>query len=90
MSARIQWHARQRGWRKPDGVVYVGRPTRWANPFDWREHGRVRAVELFRAHVAARPDLVEAARRELADKVLACWCPLNQPCHADVWLEVVS
>jgi hypothetical protein len=21
------------GWRKPEGAVYVGRPTRWGNPF---------------------------------------------------------
>lgn len=29
---RIQ-RQRQRGWRAPAGAIYVGRPTRWANPF---------------------------------------------------------
>jgi len=24
---------RTKGWRKPEGAVYVGRPGRWANPF---------------------------------------------------------
>lgn len=28
------------------------------------------------------------ARAELAGKALACWCPLDQPCHADVLLEI--
>ncbi|QNI44588.1 hypothetical protein SynRCC2555_00800 [Synechococcus sp. WH 8101] len=30
------------------------------------------------------------ARRELAGFDLACTCPLDQPCHADVWLEVAN
>jgi hypothetical protein len=27
---------------------------------------------------------------ELRGKNLACWCPLNQPCHADVLLELAN
>jgi len=29
---RIQ-RKRTKGWRMPEGAVYVGRPTRWGNPF---------------------------------------------------------
>lgn len=29
-------------------------------------------------------------RAELAGKNLACWCPLDQACHADVLLELAS
>lgn len=29
---RIQ-RQRTKGWRMPEGAVYVGRPTRWGNPF---------------------------------------------------------
>lgn len=32
MPMRIQ-RRRERGWRMPEGAVYVGRPTRWGNPF---------------------------------------------------------
>lgn len=32
----------------------------------------------------------DLAREELAGKSLACWCPLDQPCHADVLLEVAN
>ena len=28
--------------------------------------------------------------RELRGKDLACWCPLDQPCHADVLLELAN
>lgn len=29
-------------------------------------------------------------QRELAGCDLACWCPLDQPCHADVLLEIAN
>lgn len=32
MPARVQ-RRRTPGWRAPEGAVYVGRPSRWANPF---------------------------------------------------------
>ena len=43
------------------------------------------AVELYRQTVDA-----DMARDELAGKNLACWCPLDQPCHADVLLEIAN
>lgn len=33
-------------------------------------------------------DMRERARAELAGHDLACWCPLDQPCHADVLLVI--
>lgn len=32
----------------------------------------------------------EEIRAELAGHDLACWCPLNQPCHADILLELAN
>jgi len=32
----------------------------------------------------------EEAKRALRGKDLACWCPLDQPCHADILLEVAN
>lgn len=48
------------------------------------------AVDLYRSWLLARPAAVEAAREDLAGRDLACWCPLDQPCHADVLLEVAN
>jgi hypothetical protein len=88
---RIQ-RRRTKGWRMPEGAVYVGRPTRWGNMFgttacDTVTVGTAReAVECFRKVVTAEKwDL-----RALRGKPLACWCPLDQPCHADVLLELAN
>lgn len=98
---RIQ-RRRTRGWRMPDGAVYVGRPTKWGNPFRVVESTpRAEAVERYRALLRADGRLsvdgweyfypsISQARAELADRDLVCWCPLDQPCHADVLLEVAN
>jgi Domain of unknown function (DUF4326) len=48
----------------------------------------VQAVASFRNSVLADPERIAYIRAELAGRDLACWCPLDQPCHADVLLEV--
>jgi hypothetical protein len=85
--------SRRRGWRKPSNTVVVSRPTRWGNPFPAQgPNDRARVVALYRdfIHRAENAALREAARRELGGKNLACWCPLDGPCHADVLLEVAN
>jgi hypothetical protein len=43
---RIQ-RRRAKGWRMPEGAIYVGRPTRWGNPYRYRTHtGMVRVPAL--------------------------------------------
>ena len=92
---RVQ-RKRTKGYRLPPNTVYVGRPTKWGNPFV-AEHGLTRAVvvDSFR-HVFGSPtySFVRAGwADELRGKDLACWCPLvdkdgnRVPCHADVLLE---
>lgn len=53
---------------------------------------KAHAAELFGPYVrfhddAWRPELIAA---ELGGRDLACWCPLDQPCHADVLLEIAN
>lgn len=53
------------------------------------------AVDSYRNSLLASPDQIEAARRELAGKDLACWCPLpleGEPdiCHAAVLLAIAN
>lgn len=50
------------------------------------------AVELYRNRVvgAWRPQQRDAMRAELAGHELACWCPLDQPCHGDVLLKLAN
>jgi hypothetical protein len=55
------------------------------DPYPVATFGRDQAVALFRRYLADHPELVEAARRELAGKDLACWCRPGELCHADIW-----
>ena len=45
-------------------------------------------VDLYRAWLNARPELIADARTTLADRDLMCWCPLSVPCPTDVLVEV--
>ena len=74
----------------PASAVRITRPGPWGNPFRVAEHGREQALELFRAYLEGRPDLVARARRELAGRDLACWCKPGQACHGDIWLEILG
>lgn len=33
-----------RGWRVPEGAVYVGRGSRWANPWSWKTRNAIARV----------------------------------------------
>lgn len=96
MPKRIQ-RKRTKGWRMPPNTVYVGRPTKWGNsyrlgnapPYMFSREQERRIV------IAKYSDwLVESGAmsdiHELTGKDLACWCPLDQPCHADVLLELAN
>lgn len=87
--ARIQLR-RTKGWRKPPGAVVVARPTRWGNPYSIGRYGRTEALRLYREWITSMPELVAAVRQELAGRDLACWCPLDQPCHADLLLDLAN
>lgn len=55
------------------------------------EGARMVAVRLFREGVARwSAEGVEATRRALAGKNLACWCAPGAPCHADVLIELAN
>ncbi len=45
------------------------------------------AVAAYRLYLDAHPELRRRAAAELAGLDLGCWCPADQPCHADVLLE---
>ena len=81
----------------PPDAVYVGRPSKWGNPF--------KIGQTYHGRVMHRQDAIDACRDwlfhsnegmallcgigELRGKDLVCWCaPL--PCHADILLELAN
>jgi hypothetical protein len=99
----------------PKGTTYVGRPTRWSNPWTPGHHGTAGEVaDRYRKWLAGELDLEAISRpygwraqavlkwltdeREavlkripaLRGRDLACTCPLDEPCHADVLLELAN
>src|ERR1700683_3770120 len=63
--------------------VYIGRPSKWGNPFVIGKDGkRADVIAKFRSWLLTQPALV-APLPELKGKTLACWCA-PQACHGDV------
>jgi hypothetical protein len=86
---RIQ-RKRTLGWKMPEGAVYVGRPSKWGNPFRRGDCSAEVVVSCFLSYIEGNLDIIDSVKRELRGKDLACWCPLDQPCHADVLLEIAN
>lgn len=116
MPKRIQ-RRRTKGWRMPENCIYVGRPSKWGNPFvvggwykiggnsgflnaQWlwcRGPGFTQGFTLMETPeqcvIWFRRMLLLRGITKLEDirgKDLACWCSLDQPCHADVLLELAN
>ena len=48
-------------------------------------------IAAFGASISKAPTIPERpSLAELRGKDLCCWCPLDQPCHADVLLEIAN
>ena len=69
--------------------VYIGRPSKWGNPFVLGKDGtREEVVDKYRAWILQQPKLL-ADLWELRGKTLGCWCH-PQACHGDVLAELVN
>lgn len=80
--------------------VYIGRPSKWGNPFTHIKDGKTLAKYI----VNTREEAVEAYREwiingegkylldyldDLKDKTLGCWCKPHA-CHGDILVELVN
>lgn len=77
----------------PENTVYVGRPSKWGNPYRIGD-----TLQYSSKLIETKEDAVYYFRyygkvqdvAELAGKNLACWCALIEPCHADVLLKIAN
>lgn len=77
----------------PEDAVYIGRPSRWGNPFKIGVHAedRDQAVDMFEDWILSdfNEQLRIDVRRYLRDKNLICFCAPKR-CHGDVLLRVAN
>lgn len=90
---RIQ-RRRERGFRLPPNTLCVDRTSKYGNPYkmtvDTAEE-RQFVIRMFKSDLWWRKELVREFLSECEEKGIehiACFCPLDVPCHGDVWLEV--
>ncbi len=94
---RIQ-RKRTKGWRMLANTVYVGRGTRWGNPFKIASSKEAvsrfeQYMKLYIDSLRSQPngkEELEAYLGPLRGKNLACWCKPGAPCHADVLLKLAN
>lgn len=72
----------------PRGAVYVGRPSKFGNPFDVKTYGRGKCIELYREWIKTQPLLIKEIEK-LKGKDLVCWC-WPEPCHAEVIMQIAN
>lgn len=74
----------------PASYVYVGRPSKWGNPYErGRDGTRAEVIAKFEAELRADPIKLALVKRELRGRHLVCWCA-PKACHADVLLRIAN
>lgn len=77
-------------WKENPNAIYVGRPSRWGNPYKVGEYTLEQSLRLYRVWLRAKlfnnPKFLDPLR----GKDLVCFCPLDQKCHADILLEFAN
>ena len=74
----------------PPDAIYVGRPSKWGNPFKISKNNtREQVIVLYEVYARTAIALNSHWLDGLNGKDLVCWCsPL--PCHADILLELAN
>lgn len=86
-------------WGNPTRVMYRRDTGAWhaehdnggaVGGFQTAAEARRFAVAAYEHHLDTHPYLAKAVRELLAARDLMCWCPVGEPCHADVLLRVAN
>ena len=85
--------ARPGRWGNPFSVVADAAPGTPVGTRYTAMPSVAKAVAAFRRWIEDSPEgqrLAAEARETLRGKNLACWCPLDGPCHAEVLLDIAN
>lgn len=75
--------------KKEKADVYIGRPSKWGNPFTIGVDGtREEVITKYKDWFVTQPELIKDLP-ELKGKVLGCWCYPNA-CHGDFLSHIAN
>lgn len=70
--------------------IYIGRPSKWGNPFKIGVDGtRDEVLEKYKIYMLQNQYLKEDLK-ELVGKTLGCWCKPKYRCHGDILIELIE
>lgn len=70
--------------------IFIGRPSKWGNPYHLGKDGtREEVIAKYEEYIRNRPKLLKDLV-ELSDKILGCYCSLEQHCHGDVLIKLLK
>jgi len=77
-------------WKGDPDAVYIGRPSKWGNPFKLYDYSLEESLRKYRKYLEDKlkddPNWLEPLR----EKNLVCYCPLDRPCHGDIIIEMLE
>lgn len=75
--------------RKDKHDIYIGRPSKWGNPFSIGKDGtRSEVIRKYEDWILSNDELMKDIH-ELEGKVLGCWCR-PRACHGDVLANLAN
>lgn len=82
--------------KKEEFDVYVGRGSKWGNPYSHKEGtlaehvvgSRPEAIQKFEEYLLSNEELM-GSLSELKGKTLGCWCK-PKSCHGDILLRYAN
>lgn len=96
----VDWLAKEKPkvvhCKKEEFDVYIGRGSKWGNPFSHKEGtlaehvvgSREEAIAKYEEYLLNNQELVDALP-ELKGKILGCWCK-PKACHGDILLNLAN
>ena len=73
----------------PPDAVYIGRGSKWGNPFVIDKHGtRSEVIAKYKEYILGKPELL-AQLHELKGKDVVCYCA-PQACHGDILVHMAN
>lgn len=76
--------------------VYIGRPSKWGNPYshlegtlaEFKVNSRQEAIEKYEDYILNNKELLDSLH-ELKGQTLGCWCKPKK-CHGDILVKLIN